>query len=149
FFNKTPVFNGQPEPGGLADEIDPRNLNLSTTVAVDVNGFLGNNPGQLPPTSDNVIALSATIGAHEVGHTAGLIHPDSQGPIGFGDHISPFFHYLPSYPGPGAAWETPLHLMASPASVNTTLQDAADNPFFGEREAVKLAFIEGGTVVSE
>src|SRR5439155_9544602 len=53
FFNKTPVLNGQPESGGLADEIDPRNLNLSTTVAVDVNGFLGSDPGQLPATSED------------------------------------------------------------------------------------------------
>src|SRR5439155_12599748 len=57
--------------------------------------------------------------------------------------------YLPPYPGPQAAWETPLHIIASPAAVGSTLFDATANPFFGPREAIKLAFIQGGTVVNE
>src|SRR5262249_52272877 len=99
--------------------------------------------------SDNFVALSSTIAEHEVGHTAGLEHADSFGPIGFGDHIVQSLHYLPAFPGPSGAWETPEHIMASPASVASTLADAAGNTFFAEREDVKLAFIEGGTVVSE
>ena len=39
-----------------------------------------------PPadTTDNIINMSATIGAHELGHLSGLIHGDSFGPIGAG-----------------------------------------------------------------
>ena len=38
FFNSTP--DGE-AAGGLSNEIDFRNVNLSTTVLVDVNGLLG------------------------------------------------------------------------------------------------------------
>ncbi len=52
--------------------------------------------------------------------------------------------YRPPYPGPIDADETILHIMASGASVNATLVDAINNPFFGEREAIKLAYGEDG-----
>src|SRR5262245_45969489 len=51
---------------------------------------------------------------------------------------------MPDYPGPTDAFETGLHLMASPASVGESLAEAAGNQFFGEREAVKLAFNNSG-----
>ena len=44
YFNETPIVNGQPSPGGFSSEIDFRNLNLNTTMFVDVNGFLGTRP---------------------------------------------------------------------------------------------------------
>ena len=44
FFNDTPTVNGQPAPGGFSNEVDFGNLNRSTTVLVDVNGFLGTTP---------------------------------------------------------------------------------------------------------
>jgi hypothetical protein len=146
FFNRTPPGN---EPGGNSSEIDFRNLNLADFTEIDVNGFLGGS-GQPAATSANYVAVSATIAAHELGHTMGMTHPDSYGPIGFGLHNPPgVTTYLPAYPGPQAAWETPLHIIASPASVGSTLFDATANPFFGAREDIKLAFIQGGTVVNE
>jgi parallel beta-helix repeat protein len=45
--------------------------------------------------------------------------------------------------------ETPLHIMASPASVGTTRFDTLNSIFFGEREAVKLAFDDTGTSILE
>jgi len=149
YFNDTPIINGVAQPGGLSSEIDFRNLNLSTTIQVDVNGLLG-GAGQPPATSADFVAMSATIASHEVGHTAGLIHLDSFGPIGFGIHNPPGANqFLPPYPGPQAAWQSTSDIMASPAAVGSTLFDTLNSPYFGARDDVSLAFIEDGTVVNE
>ena len=70
----------------------------------------------------------------------GLEHGDSYGPIGSGIYsaVDPGL-YRPAYPGLTDADETIHHIMASGASVHATLFDAVNNPFFGEREAIKLA----------
>ncbi len=149
FFNDTPFINGVYQAGGLASEIDFRNLNHAAVVQIDVNDMLGGD-GQPLANSANFVALSATIASHELGHTAGLLHGDSFGPIGFGIHNPPGQDgFLPSYPGLQAAWQTTSDIMASPASVGSTISDALLQPFFGERDAVKLAFIAGGAVENE
>jgi hypothetical protein len=149
FFNETPPSG---EPGGNSSEIDWRNLNPSDTAEVEVNGFLG-GPGQPPATTGptgNYVALASDIAAHELGHTAGLRHQDAFGPIGFGVHNPPgVTAFRPNYPGLAAAWETTQHIIASPAAVGSTLFDAVGNTYFAERELIKLAFIQGGTVVNE
>ena len=148
-FNATPLINGIPQPGGRASQLGWRMVNLSGTVIIDVNGFLGGRNG-LAPTSQNFIALSSTIAAHEVAHQFGLRHHDSFGALG--DGISPKLNperFLPEYPGLANADETRFHLLASPGSVGTSLVDAAGNPFFGERERIKLAFAETGTSINE
>jgi hypothetical protein len=149
-FNDTPVQNGQPSPGGLSSEIDFRNLNRITTVQVDVNGFLGFGPNQVPDSDAAFVNLSVEVTAHELEHTLGARHPDAFGPVGFGISNPPGpAGYFPAYPGLVGAFTTGQHVIASPASVGSTLAEAASGQVsIGEREAVKLAFISGGTVVT-
>ena len=150
--------------GGIASEIDWRDLDISGTTTlsfagleivpadsggVNVNNFLG-GPGEPASTSADFVGISATIAAHELGHLAGLEHGDSYGPLGSGiyDAVSPRL-YNPAYPGPIAANETVLHIMASGNSVHSTLFDAVNDPFFGEREAIKLAYGKDGSPTNE
>ncbi len=150
--------------GGVATGIDWRDLDISGTTiltsaglvvvpvdsgGVNVNNFLG-GPGEPAATSADFVGLSATIAAHELGHLSGLEHGDSYGPIGSGiyDGVNPNL-YNPPYAGLTDADETILHIMASGASVNSTLEDAINDPFFGEREAIGLAFGEDGSPTNE
>jgi len=134
----TLLFN-EPPPGGLAEEIDFRNLNLNLRATIDINGFLG-NIGAPPATSQNFIELTAKVAAHELGHLMGLRHGDAYGPIGSGITLTPGpFAYNPLYPGPTGAIESNRHIMGSPASTGETLFDAVSNQYFGAREAVKLS----------
>jgi Ca2+-binding RTX toxin-like protein len=150
--------------GGVATEIDWRDLDISgetsltaaglevipaDSAGVNVNNFLG-GPGEPAASSVDFIGLSATIAAHELGHLSGLEHADSFGPIGSGIYsgVDPDL-YGPSYPGPIEADETILHIMASGASVNSTLEDAINDPFFGERESIVLSYGEDGSPTNE
>jgi hypothetical protein len=150
YFDEAPIgSDGKPFSGGESDEIDFRNLNQNTAMQVDVNGVLGVGLGQVTDSDANWINLSATITAHELGHTLGLRHEDAFGPLGFGISNPPGpGAYIPVYPGLVGAFTTDDHIITSPAAVGSTLLDAANpNDYFGEREAVKLAFISDGTVV--
>jgi Ca2+-binding RTX toxin-like protein len=149
YFNKDrpPEVGGG--PGGQSDDVDFGNRNLGGTASVQMNGLLG-GLGQPASTSANFVAGSATIATHELGHLLGLRHADAFGPIGFGIHNPPgAAAYEPDYPGPVAAIETTFHIMASPATVGSSLFDLVEGPFFGEREDIKLAFAETGTAVLE
>ena len=55
----------------------------------------------------------------------------------------------PSFQGPTDAGETAGHVMASPASVGTSIFDAIGTTYFGERELVKLAFDDAGVTRPE
>lgn len=137
------------ETGGFSDDLDFRNLNPGGNAYVQVNGILGAT-GQPADATENWIALSEKIAAHETGHLVGLLHQDAFGPIGYGIHFPPGANsYKPIYPGLVAAYETFDHLMSSPASVGSNRFNDLRNLFFGEREAIKLAFAESGTVVNE
>lgn len=143
----TTLFFNSGGAGGLADEIDFRNLNLSSFAQININGILA----PAAPSAD-WIGLTSTIGAHELGHTVGLRHADSYGPIGKGI-TSPnpgAGPYNPNFPGPtNLAIETGRRIMASPASTGQTLPQAIGDTYFGEREVAKLKFNETGTVVNE
>ena len=161
YFND-PVLVGL--EGGIATEIDWRDLDISGTTSltaaglevippdtggVNVNNFLG-GPGQPAASSDDFVGLSATIAAHELGHLSGLDHGDAFGPIGSGIYsgVEPDL-YNPEYPGAIDATETVWHIMASGASVNSTVEDAINDPFFGERESIGLSFGENGSPTNE
>ena len=161
YFNDPSLFGLE---GGSSSSIDWRDLDINgaTTLTADglavtpadaasvnVNNLLG-SPGEPAATSADFIALSATIAAHELGHLSGLEHGDSYGPIGSGIYaeVDPGL-YRPAYLGPTDALETIRHIMASGASVHATLFDAVADPYFGEREAIKLAYGEDGTLTIE
>ena len=118
-------------------------------ASVNVANLLG-QAGEPPATSADFVALSATIAAHELGHLSGLEHGDSFGPIGSGIYskVDPSL-FRPDYTGPTDASETIDHIMASGASVDETLFQAIDDPFFGERESIVLAYGEDGTPIIE
>ena len=68
---------------GEATELDWRNLDLGGSATIDISQFLG-GPDYPADTPTNVINMSATIGAHELGHLSGLhpwrlIRPDRRG----------------------------------------------------------------------
>jgi hypothetical protein len=153
FFNR-PTGTSEGGSGGNSSKIDFRDLSQTATAEVNINAFVGTSPGEVPNIVDPVTGydtwatMSGTIAAHETGHILGLLHEFSMGPVGFAiNNLPGNAAYRPSYPGPDAAWETTMHIMASPASVGSTLLEAAGHPFFGEREAIALAYINDGTVV--
>ncbi len=149
-FNDRPVVNGVPVSGGVSEGIGFRDTIRGGIVKVDVNGFLGTGTNKLPPNEANFIALSSTIASHELGHMFGLRHLDAFGAPGQGifNKLPPSL-LLPTYQGPRDATETADHLIASPASVRTTLSDALQDPYFGERESIKLAFADTGQSIVE
>src|SRR5205823_5048302 len=77
----TESFN-VPPPGGKSDQLDFRNLDLGGNASIDVNDFIGGAAKNQPePTGANIINMSATIAAHELGHLVGLRHGDGYGLI--------------------------------------------------------------------
>jgi hypothetical protein len=144
----TGVFNFGPT-GGDASEIDFRNLSLTGVASVDVNA----KPFPMGGTSAEFVGLSSTIAAHEVGHLVGLRHGDAFGPLGFGIHSPPgALPYVPDYPGPTLASpldETNKHTLATPGATGQTVAEGIADTYFGVREAIRLEFIETGSVVAE
>src|SRR5262249_39017230 len=57
--------------------------------------------------------------------------------------------FVPPYTGPTNALETPNDIMASPASVGTSLLAAANPTYLGARDAIKLAFNDTGEVLQK
>ncbi|HND50762.1 MAG TPA: Ig-like domain-containing protein, partial [Pirellulaceae bacterium] len=146
YFNQTPEFG---RPGGESSELDFRNLNRQATASVQVNGLLG-APGYPEISSENFVLLSSKIAAHELAHTLGVRHADAFGPIGYGPHTPPgVTGYKPDFPGPTAAFESFDHLIGSPATIGSDRFNDLGNLFFGEREAVKLAFNDYGATIGE
>jgi hypothetical protein len=146
----TLVFDA-PVVGGAAGELDPKNLDLGGVARVNIIPFLGDpSAGLVPATGPNIIGLTTTVAAHELGHLSGLTHLDALGPIGTGIYsgMDPT-KFFPAYTGPENAVSTPYDVMASPDSVGSTLLDAAGQTFLGERDDIQLAFNDTGTVLQQ
>ena len=137
----TLVFNAG-NPGGLAEDIDFRNLNKNDNAVLNVQGLGLVNDQQF-------VSASAIIGAHELGHIFGLRHHDAFGTIGAGIPDNLFFPgFDPAFPGLMEAFETTDHIMNTPALAGS-VNDVLTPSWFGEREAIKLAFAASGTVLTE
>jgi Ca2+-binding RTX toxin-like protein len=140
---------------GDAGQVDFRNVSRRLVTEVNINGLLPtvraltgdpNSSTYAADFSAKVVALTTTIAGHELAHTAGLRHADSLGPIGTGVYAGTNLSSVyPPYTGAIGALETGKHIIASPASVGTTIADAIGPTYFGEREAIKLAFDDIGT----
>jgi hypothetical protein len=142
---------------GDAGEVDFRNVNRGVVSEVNINA-LKPAIADLVGTSDTnasafrtaAVRLTSTIAAHELAHTAGLRHGDAFGPFGSGLYVNTdTSNIYPPYQGPLSAAESPWHLIASPASIGSTIADANRDLFFGERESIKLEFSETGQSVRE
>ncbi len=133
---------------GASHKLDTDHIDLGGLATVNINPALGSSPDLVTDTSANVIGLTATIAAHELGHFSGLEHADSFGPIGSGIYsgVTADESY-PNYTGSFGAVDTPSDVMASPDSVNSPLIDAAGPTQLGERDALHLAFDDSGTLL--
>ena len=159
-FNAGLASQGSTIVGGLSQRIGFRELAGGGLAFVNANAFLRPDDSPIAPnaprdnrlngTPENYIALSSTIASHELAHTFGLRHHDSFGPVGNGVFTGlGASDLLPIANISQNADDTRFHLIASPDSVGTDLIDAFGNPFFGEREALKLAFAENGITAIE
>ncbi len=132
--------------GGIISELDATDEHVEgyeDTTKGDHSEISDTEIGAQKPTgtSENFIRLTAKIAAHELSHLMGLRHQDSFGPIGAGLHDPPGAGaYKPVYTGPSGGVETFDHITGSPASVGSTRFDDLNDLFFGERDAIKLAF---------
>ena len=124
---------------GIAEQIDPRNLDKNDTATIDVNSGA--------TTSSEFVTLTANVASHELGHLLGLRHFDSFGPIGSGldPNTATAGSFTPDYTGPNSADDTRFHIMES----DQLFIEDDFNQFFSERSAIKLTFNEQGTVISE
>ena len=159
---------------GRAENIDFRNQSKTDAAFADASlwAFLAqfdalagtNNLGNLsgipttPETRAEVLSLAvlnqtSNTGAHELGHIQGLRHHDSIGAPGDGLPASGVPNpnsFIPVFTGPQDADETPLHIMASGASVGLTLTGSTiTDRFFAERSAVKLSIARNAERVLE
>ncbi len=111
----TELFDA-PVVGGASNQLDPNNLSLGGDALINVTPFLGSaSQGLVPATSANIIGLSTTIAAHELGHLSGLQHQDAISPVGNGIYggIDPEAFY-PALPG-----VTTTTVTSSPSSNGT------------------------------
>ncbi|MFO0804034.1 MAG: LamG-like jellyroll fold domain-containing protein [Gemmataceae bacterium] len=133
----TVYFNDGPA-GGSSDEIDFRNLVPGGVARVNVYDLLTKVDGYTEDgvelsRAEKVKRLSISIASHEVEHLLGARHADAYGPPNIGNAYS----------------ETAGHVIASPDSVGVSVADALNAPSIGEREAIKIAFAQGGESLLE
>jgi hypothetical protein len=135
--------------GGVADEIDFRNLNPNNTAFIGTNftgsGFAG--------TVAQRTTYAINVGGHELGHTLGLRHYDSFGPIGSGVlNANTAANFLPDFTGPTSANEFFFNTMSTPAIGGNASFDNfinSNDVALGDRSLAKLSFVDQGPVFAE
>ena len=153
-FNDTLTASGPGIAGaGESSDYDFRNLDLGGRVSIDVlgSGGLVGGSGQPAATSDNIIAASSYVAAHQLGYLMGLRDVDSFGSLSASTGITDppgATAFNPAFPGPANATETASHIMASPGLLGGVIDFTADL-FLSERSAIKLAFNEAGLSIGE
>ena len=166
----TIYFNaGLPGTGG-AGIVGWRHIYQNASATVNVNDVLplaatADSPS-VPYSSANFVVLSAAVAAEEVGHLFGLRHTDAFGPIGTGSYsnfaqtgVTTDFYSIfndptnLNFPTPvesTAPVDTAYDIMQVPEFLDTPVSNLLVGPIsFGERDDVKLAFDDTGTVVNE
>ncbi len=137
--------------GGAAEKLDFRNTDDNDDVDINALGLLkafdgtakaGGGTWTLPEltSSESIAKASVNLAAHEIGHSLGLRHHDSFGPIGSGIAVSGS-SYFPTYTGPSAT-NASVHVMGLASTVALNADTLLTQSWLSERSAMKLAFNE-------
>jgi hypothetical protein len=60
--------------GGAASQLNVDHLLLGGSAIINIAPFLGSRSDQVSPTVANIVNLTTTLAAHELGHLSGLQH---------------------------------------------------------------------------
>ena len=145
--------------GGAAEKIDFRNLDDNDDVDVNALGLLrsyvgtpkaGGGTWTLPEltTPENVIMASANLAAHEGGHSLGLRHHDSFGPLTTGIAVAGT-KYAPEYIGPTLTTNASFHVMGLASTVSLSAENLLTPSWLSERSAMKLMHNTSGPIDPE
>ncbi len=127
--------------GAGAEGVDFRNLDDDDSASVNtisIFKFLGLTAGDW--TDPDVSIATANIIGHEAGHLMGARHHDAYGPIGSGIGTFPS-DFLPGYPGPVSAPETPEAFQSLHAGgASFSFLGLTSPKYVSERTAFRLEF---------
>ena len=91
---------------------------------------------------------SANLAAHEAGHSLGLRHHDSFGPVTTGIGVAGT-KYEPEYIGPTLTTNASFHVMGLSSSVSLSPENLLTPSWFSERSAMKLMHNVAGPIDPE
>jgi VCBS repeat-containing protein len=146
----SPVLTGPVQMAGDATATPhPQPSGSIFAGARQVGTFTVNSSGALAVTA--AVGQGATVVGGSLNLTSGLLALTWSADPGPNSVVMNYDYdpYRPGYRGPDDAFETPNHIMASPAALGTTLAQATATTYFGERELVKLAFADAGATTHQ